>query len=432
MPEPPDRINTEELQSELRDPDLQLVDVRPIDAYNGWRLRDEARGGHVRGARTLPAKWAGYLDWIEIVRAKGIRPEHDVVVYGYDGEESREVAERFERAGYGTPRVYHGFVDEWAAEDGLPMDRLARYRNLVPPSWLDELVSGRTPAEHDGRRSVVCHAHYRNPDDYREGHVPGAVPLDTRRLESPETWNRRSPDQVRRALEELGITPDTTVILSGRFSAPDDSDPFPGASAGQLAAFRCAFVMLWAGVEDVRVLNGGVQGWTDAGFELATDDREPEPVDDFGAEVPGRPELAVDLAEAKEILDDPERNLVSVRSWPEYVGEVSGYDYIDRKGRIPGSVFGDCGSDAYHMENYRNLDHTNREFGEVEAALREAGVTPDVHNAFYCGTGWRGSEAFFNAWLLGWPRVSLFDGGWYEWTRDPSNPIATGTPEQAE
>lgn len=432
MPDLPDRITTEELRSALRDPDLQLVDVRPIDAYNGWRLRDEARGGHVRGARTLPAKWAGYLDWIEIVRAKGIRPEHDIVVYGYAGEESREVAERFERAGYGSPRVYDGFVDEWVVDDGLPMDRLARYRNLVPPAWLHELVSGGAPAEHDGRRSVVCHAHYRNPDDYREGHVPGAVPLDTRRLESPETWNRRSPDQVRRALEELGITRDTTAILYGRFSAPDDSDPFPGASAGQLAAFRCAFVMLWAGVEDVRVLNGGVQGWTDAGFELATDDREPEPVDDFGAEVPGRPELAVDLAEAKEIRDDPQRNLVSVRSWPEYVGEVSGYDYIDRKGRIPGSVFGDCGSDAYHMENYRNLDHTNREFGEVEAALREAGVTPDAHNAFYCGTGWRGSEAFFNAWLLGWPRVSLFDGGWYEWTRDPSNPIATGTPEPAE
>ncbi|MFP4622653.1 MAG: sulfurtransferase, partial [Gemmatimonadota bacterium] len=109
-------------------------------------------------------------------------------------------------------------------------------------------------------------------------------------------------------------------------------------------------------------------------------------------------------------------------------GEVSGYNYIEKTGRIPGSVFGNCGSDAYHMENYRNLDHTTREFGEIEEIWRDAGVTADKHNAFYCGTGWRGSEAFFNAWLLGWPRVSVFDGGWFEWSGDPANPIETGEP----
>jgi thiosulfate/3-mercaptopyruvate sulfurtransferase len=134
------------------------------------------------------------------------------------------------------------------------------------------------------------------------------------------------------------------------------------------------------------------------------------------------------MAEAKEILADPDRNLVSVRSWPEYLGQVSGYNYIERRGRIPGSVFVDCGTDAYHMESYRNLDHTTREYREVEEMLRVAGVNAEAHNAFYCGTGWRGSEAFFNAWLLGWPRVSVFDGGWFEWSSDEKNPIETGDP----
>jgi thiosulfate/3-mercaptopyruvate sulfurtransferase len=198
----------------------------------------------------------------------------------------------------------------------------------------------------------------------------------------------------------------------------------PGATAAAEPASP-----VQAGVEDVRILNGGLQSWTDAGFETTTDERPPDSVDDFGADVPGRPELAVDLPEAKAILADPERTLVSVRSWPEYIGQVSGYNYIERTGRIPGSVFGDCGTDAYHMENYRNLDHTTREFGEVRAALERIGVTPDRHNAFYCGTGWRGSEAFFNAWLLGWPRVSVYDGGWFEWSGDPSNPVETGLPE---
>jgi len=29
--------------------------------------------------------------------------------------------------------------------------------------------------------------------------------------------------------------------------------------------------------------------------------------------------------------------------------------------------------------------------------------------------GWRGSKAWLNAWLMGWPDLAVFDGGWYEW-----------------
>ena len=130
------------------------------------------------------------------------------------------------------------------------------------------------------------------------------------------------------------------------------------------------------------------------------------------------------------IIASSEAELVCVRSWPEYIGEVSGYNYIKPKGRIPGAVFADCGSDAYHMENYRNIDHTTREYHEIAENWAKNGITPDKHLAFYCGTGWRGSEAWFNAWLMGWPNVSLYDGGWFEWSADPENPFETGVPEQ--
>jgi thiosulfate/3-mercaptopyruvate sulfurtransferase len=413
----------------MDDSPFHLVDVRPIDAYNGWRLRGEPRGGHVEGARSLPFKWSRYLDWLEIVRSKGIGPDDPVVVYGYDPQEVEHVAGMFRRVGHSRVSTYLDFLEEWCTDERLPMTHLPRYTHLVPPEWVNELISTGTAAEHSGAPHVICHTHYRNPDDYRQGHIPGAVSLDTLALESPETWNRRSPRDVREALQAVGITTSTTVVLYGRFSFPDKHDPFPGSSAGQLAAFRCAFIMLWAGVRDVRVLNGGMQSWTDQGLPTTTEEEPVRPVEDFGAEVPGAPEVAVDVPGAKEILASLEGNLVSVRSWPEYIGEVSGYNYIERKGRIPGSVWGDCGSDAYHMENYRNLDHTCREFGEIVASWEKIGITPDKRNAFYCGTGWRGSEAFFNAWLLGWPRVSVFDGGWFEWSNDDGNPVATGIPE---
>lgn len=423
-------ISTTELQQQIGNLHTTIIDIRPVEAYNGWRINNEFRGGHIRGARSLPLKWTNYIDWIEIVQSKGILPGQPLVIYGYGPDEAQLVADRFSRSGYDQIRVYNHFVDEWCVDEKRPMDQLSRYHQMVYPEWLKALLDGDTPPEFSGNDFVVCHGHYRNRGDYLLGHIPGAVDVDTNTLESPETWNRRSPEELKETLEKLGITENTTVILYGRFSFPDNDNPFPGSSAGHLGSIRAAFIMMYAGVKDVRILNGGIKSWEDAGFEITTKEYTPVYRGEFIAPIPGRPELAVDVPEAKEMIASDQAELVSVRSWPEYIGEVSGYNYIEKRGRIPGSVFGNCGTDAYHMENYRNLDHTTREYHEIEEIWREVGVVPKKHNAFYCGTGWRGSEAWLNAWLMGWPRVSVFDGGWFEWSNDPNNPTETGIPEQ--
>ncbi len=429
MKQDPESISTSQLLSLLEEGKINIVDVRPVDAYNGWSLKNERRGGHIPGARSLPHKWTAYIDWIEIVRSKGISPDLPVVIYGYTSRHSFDVARMFYRAGYKNLYIYENFTGEWAANPELPMDRLKRYRSLVYPAWVKALISGKKPLSYENDKYVICHAHYRNRDAYLKGHIPGAIDLDTLALESPETWNRRSPAELKEALEAHGITSDTTVVLYGRFMYPDNRDPFPGSAAGHLGAMRCAFIMKYAGVKDVRVLNGGFQSWKDARYDISCEDVPKKPAPDFGAEIPAHPELAVDIPEAKRLLASDKGELVSVRSWPEFIGEVSGYNYIEKKGRIPGAIFGNCGMDAYHMENYRNLDHTTKEAGEIEAAWKTAGITPDKRLAFYCGTGWRGSEAFFNAWLMGWPDVAVFDGGWFEWSNDPDNPFETGVPE---
>jgi len=421
-------ISTEQLILHLENKETRVIDVREADAYNGWRLQNEQRGGHIRGAKSLSAKWANYIDWIEIVRAKGILPEHEIVLYGYSKEEAEKVAARFAGGDYTHIYIYTHFVDEWSANSELPMEFLPRFKNLVPASWVNEIISGRIPPEINGQRVVICHSHYRNRDAYLSGHIPGAIDMDTLALEDPESWNRRAPDELKDALEKHGITTDTTVILYGKYMFPDNADEFPGSAAGDIGAIRNAMIMIYAGVKDVRVLNGGYQSWQDAGYAISTDDVPKKPVIDFGAQIPVNPSVIVDIDEAKEMIKASDADIVCVRSWPEYIGEVSGYNYIEKKGRIPGAVFADCGSDAYHMENYRNNDHTVREAQEVAAIWKEAGITPDKHLAFYCGTGWRGSEAWFNAWLMGWPRVSVFDGGWFEWSNDPENHFETGIP----
>lgn len=422
------KISTDELLKNLDDPSLKIIDVRSADAYNGWKLKNEGRGGHVKNAKSLPLKWTKYIDWIEVVRLKQILPEHEIVVYGYDTSDAYEVAERFLKSGYHNVGIYEHFTDEWVADPDLPMQQLERYRHLVPAEWVNTLISGGSPAEYDNNRYVIVHAHYRNRDAYLSGHIPGAVDMDTMSVEAPDTWNRRSPEELKETMEKHGITSETTVIVYGKFMHPDNNDPFPGSAAGDIGAIRCAFIMMYAGVKDVRVLNGGFQSWIDSGYGVSYEDELKVHVNDFGTEIPAKPELAVDTPEAKEMLGSSESDLVCVRSRAEYLGEVSGYNYIEPKGRIPGAIFADCGSDAYHMENYRNFDHTIREFHEVADTWKENGIIPGKHLAFYCGTGWRGSEGWFNAWLMGWPRVSVYDGGWYEWSNDPGNPFESGEP----
>ena len=425
-------ISTSSVLNKMNNPKTIIIDVRPVDAYNGWELKNEKRSGHIPGAKSLPLKWTTYMDWIEMVHHKNIALSDHLIIYGYSVREAETVAEMFLKAGYTNIEIYPGFFEEWMANPELPLDKLQRFRNLVPASWVNQLIEGQRLIHYINDKFVIVHAHYRNREAYLSGHIPGAIDLDTNDVESTETWNRRSPEELKAVFEAHGITADTTVIMYGKFMSPDNNDPFPGSAAGDIGAIRCAFIMLYAGVKDVRVLNGGFQSWVDAGYPVSTNDETKHPVADFGAVIPSNPSLAVDTPQAKEMLASDKAELVCVRSWPEYIGEVSGYNYIEKKGRIPGAIFADCGSDAYHMENYRNFDHTTRESQEIEEIWKQTGITASKHLAFYCGTGWRGSEAWFNAWLMGWPNVSVYDGGWFEWSNDSDNPFETGIPEETE
>ncbi|MFP4458951.1 MAG: sulfurtransferase [Candidatus Zixiibacteriota bacterium] len=424
-----EKIGTQKLNEKIHNNNVTIIDARDINAYNGWKLAGEARGGHIKGARSLPYKWADKSYWKDVLDSKEIDIDNSLIVYGYNEGESRKVAEKLAESGFEDIEIYDAFIEEWSDDKSFPMERMQRFQSLVPPLWVKSLLATERPQEYKNDRFVICHSHYRNPDDYELGHIPGAIALDTLALEEPEMWNRRTPEEIKETLEAHGITYDTTVILYGRYSNPDNSDPFPGSSAGHIGAIRNAIIMMYAGVRDIRIINGGLMAWESEGYPLSRQKNDPIPVPGFGMKIPMKPNIMVDMEEAKVLLKSPKGELVSIRSWKEFIGEVSGYNYIDIKGRIPGAIFGNCGSDAYHMENFRNPDHTTREYGEIEKDWLEKRITPDKRIAFYCGTGWRASEAFFNAYLLGWNDIAVFDGGWMEWSNEPSNQIETGIPE---
>ena len=430
-------ISLEDLRERLGDRGLTIVDVRPLAAYNGWRLSDEARGGHVPGAVALPSPWLDRIDEAEVERlldAKDVSSAREVVLYGYEPDELWDVRAYLGRLGHGSIRILSARFADWAADDALPLERLERYDRLVHPAWLRQLLDGGRPESAPDDEFRVFHVNFGVPEEYEEGHIPGALYLDTNLLENPLDWNRRTPAELEAALRSLGVTRETTVILYGRDTEGHADEKWPGRRAGQIAATRAAMILTYCGVDDVRLLDRGYDAWVQAGNPLETVAREPVPAAEFGARIPVRPDVIVDLDEATQILADPaSAALVSVRTWREHIGEVSGYNYIGPAGRIAGDVWGNCGSDAYHMQHYRTVDNTMRAYPEIAANWAEAGITPDKWVAFYCGTGWRASETWFYAYLMGWSRVAVYDGGWFEWSKDPAaNPIAIGDIEAEE
>jgi thiosulfate/3-mercaptopyruvate sulfurtransferase len=427
-------VTTDELRDRLGDPALTVVDVRPLAAYNGWRQDDDARGGHIPGAVALQLDWLGTVDEPEIARllaGKGITSDRDVVIYGRGIEDATAFAAALPDFGVDGARVYADGFGAWAADDALPIERLPQYQKLVHIDWLRQVLAGERPEAAPEGDFLLFHVNFGVPEEYEEAHIPGALYLDTNTLEDPANWNRRSPEVLDAAIRALGVTKDTTVVVYGRDTEGDANEKWPGRRAGQIAATRALMILTYAGVEDVRLLDGGYDWWVRAGNPVETLLREPSPVAEFGAVIPVRPEVIVDLPEAKEILADPDgAALVSVRTWREHIGAVSGYNYIGPAGRIQGDVWGNCGSDAYHMQHYRNVDNTMRAYPEITANWAEAGIVPEKWVAFYCGTGWRASETWFYALLQDWPRIAVYDGGWFEWSQDPvNNPIEIGVPD---
>ena len=291
---------------------------------------------------------------------------------------------------------------------------LARWRQLVTPAWLAALADGAAvaaaPAPGWRLMEVGCGC----AALFEHAHIPGAGYVDSREFESEPLWNKVDDGALLALLLSLGVRRQSAVILYGR---------------NNLAAARLAHLLLYAGVEDVRLLDGGYARWEAGGHALA---RGPgarsgwRAASGFGGVFPAHPEYLTDIAGARALLARADGALVSIRSEAEFLGKVSGYSYIAARGDIAGAHWGRAGADGdvNSMSAYHGADGAMKSAGEIAGQWRELGVVEDLQVAFYCGTGWRASLAFFYAWLMGWPRISVYDGGWLEWSAASAVPMA--------
>jgi thiosulfate/3-mercaptopyruvate sulfurtransferase len=290
---------------------------------------------------------------------------------------------------------------------------LPRWQHLVSAHWLERVLAGEpvvaAPSADWQLFEVACDGQ----QSFFDGHIKGARYLDTRWFEQMPFWNKVPDADLLRVLQTFGIGPGTTVILYGR---------------NMLAAARVAQLMLVAGVHDVRLLDGGMTAWCAAG-NASHRGSHGVPAVAAAAVSPmdwkARSDYLINTSQARTLLESPGCALVSIRTRAEYLGETSGYSYIEARGEIAGAHWGHAGSegDVNSMSNFQDALGRMKPASEIAALWRAEGIVPEMQIAFYCGTGWRASLAFFYAWLMGWEHISVYDGGWFEWSSDPANPV---------
>lgn len=413
-------IATKELQDKLTDDSWVVVDTRINDAFNGWKLDNVERGGHIKGAVDFSANWLTVdaddkektLD--KALETKGIEKDKNIVLYDANGKDAKSVANYLSEKGYKNLYTYN--VADWAKDESLPMESYENYEMLVPATIVNDILEGKKPEtfENSNNIKIVEASWGEESEAYSKGHVPTSVHINTDTIEPPPQWMLASNEELAKFANDYGFTKDDTVIVTG----PD-----------VMASYRVAVVLRYIGINDVRVLNGGNNAWTSAGYELETKSNKPVAGNNFGVTIPANPDLIDTQAELKEMLKDSNNVLVDNRSWDEYIGKISGYSYHDKKGRIPGAVYGYAGTSATTLEDYRNIDNTMRNADEIKALWKDAGIDANKHLIFMCGSGWRAAEVLTYANVMGFDNTSLYSDGWIGWSNNTSNPTETGEPK---
>jgi thiosulfate/3-mercaptopyruvate sulfurtransferase len=241
-------------------------------------------------------------------------------------------------------------------------------------------------------------------DKYAAAHIPGAAYVgwltDLVEPAAPVKMTMASPERFAAVMGRLGIGDHHLVI------AYDDD--------GNHLAARLWFMLNYYGHGAVRLLDGGYPKWAAEGRPLSADTPAHAPAT-FTPRI--QPGWRVTAEEVHRALGVPSVRLVDSRTPAQYRGEIT---RGERHGRIPGAV--NVPIERFWEGPYK----TWRSAADLQAAHRAAGVTPESQVITYCNAGVSASVGLFALRMLGYQASSNYAGSWYDWERDPSNPIEKG------
>jgi len=241
-------------------------------------------------------------------------------------------------------------------------------------------------------------------ESYEEAHIPGAVFADVAGdLSDPDSPFRLalpSPARFARAMGNLGVGPGVRVVAY--------------AQQSPMWATRLWWMLRYFGFDDVRVLDGGLTAWRQAGYELSGAQVAVEPA---GFVARPRPELLATKKDVIAVTEGEPACLVNALTPEAFKGLGPGA--YSRPGRIPGSMSAPAQS-LVDTESwrFRPRDELARELsGLLDAAV------PVIA---YCGAGISATVDILVLSMLGRDDVRLYDGSLTEWSADLTLPLAIG------
>ncbi|XP_065182624.1 thiosulfate sulfurtransferase YnjE-like [Sycon ciliatum] len=315
------------------------------------------------------------------------------------------------------------------------LHRLPESDIFITPEYLATRIG------HDGQPVHVVHVGWEDDGVFLAKHIPTAHYVDLGTWEDVVTMNFLSPDCF---AVRTNPAVDASRECSGSAFARLLKCPRPkivlyddgvGIAASRLGA------MLWSlGFTNLSILSGGLRGWCRAGFgtdQLPKGSLVSVPLLEHGTDVDAQlsehrdnGDVFVDMEFVQQVTLGQHENavLVSCCSWREYIGCVSGYKYISRKGRIPTARWALSGAGKDDLWHWHDELGVATDWKHLARLWAVAGITHSKHVILYCGTGWRCSAAWFYLRALGYQHVSIYDGGWLEWSSTPSNKVAQDVP----
>jgi thiosulfate/3-mercaptopyruvate sulfurtransferase len=240
-------------------------------------------------------------------------------------------------------------------------------------------------------------------EHHAEAHIPGAVyvDLDTELAAPASSEGGRHPlpelSELQDAARRWGVREGQTVVVY------DDN--------GNLSAARAWWLLRWAGVEQVRILNGALSAWKAAGLPLETGEVTPA-----SGDVTLTPDHLPVLSADEAAAFPQSGTLLDARAGERFRGEQEPID--PRAGHIPGAV---------NVPTAGNLGEDGRFLtpAELRQRFRELGVNAAAPIGAYCGSGVTAAHLVAALHLAG-IEASLFPGSWSAWSSDPERPVAVG------
>lgn len=247
--------------------------------------------------------------------------------------------------------------------------------------------------------------------DYFRAHLPTAHHLnfDTLRGTDSGVPVQYLPDDLTQILlTRAGIDRDRTHILYAT------GDKLPNDEI--LSASMVAYVLEKFGIEDIRILDGGLAEWQRLGYPT-TQEYFGNPTGNLSDQ--RKVAISIEVEELLGLKDDPQVVLVDARPFNEFEGND---DIWLRKGHIPGAI-------SFHWARLMEQNNTHKFIDREQAIaeLNQAGLTKDKQIIVYCGTSREGSLLrFYLTHVTGHPNVRLYEGSWKEYASLKYLPVETG------